>query len=162
MKTNIKLPLIITTTIAILLFIGFGILFIKTEKNKVKRIECLSTLRSIGTTLALYCNDYKGNLPPNLSLMSEYISDANFFTCPRSSKKPASWNNIEKWMDYIYIPWSSPTTIYAKYPLMYDRRLSNHNGKGINILLVEQVLNPATPRASESFHGQFFWDEGAQ
>ena len=66
------------------------------------------------------------------------------------------------WMDYFYLHWPSVSGVYTNYPLMYDRRLSNHSGRGINILLVEQTVNPASPPSPESYHGQFFGDEGAK
>jgi hypothetical protein len=85
-----------------------------------------------------------------------------FFVCPWHSKPCGSWTNVTEWMDYFYIPWPSVTGAYTNYPLMYDRRLANHGGKGINILLVEQAAHPAYPTSLESFHGQFFWDEDAK
>ncbi len=42
--------------------------------------------------------------------------------------------------NYFFLDWSKlpdgPGTSPGKYPLMYDRRTSNHDGRGINILMV--------------------------
>ena len=43
--------------------------------------------------------------------------------------------------NYFFVDWSKlpdgPGTSPGKYPLMYDRRLSNHDGRGINILMAD-------------------------
>jgi hypothetical protein len=62
----------------------------------------------------------------------------------------------------LYMPWASGRAVPGDYPLMYDRRLANHGGKGINVLLVEQTVSAASPGSPGSFRGQFFWDEGAR
>lgn len=129
-----------------------------------RRVECISTLRSMSLSFRMYCDENKGNLPTDLSLLGKggYLDNKKFFICPWDSKIPGDWNNIKEWTDYIYIPWQSTTGVFEKYPLIYDRRLANHEGKGINILLVEQLVHPAFPTSRESFHGQFFWDEDAK
>jgi hypothetical protein len=40
-------------------------------------------------------------------------------------------------MDYTYVYWPEGTNTPITYPLLYDRRLSNHAGRGINVLLVQ-------------------------
>lgn len=44
-------------------------------------------------------------------------------------------------INYFFVDWSKlpdePGTSRGKYPLIYDRRLSNHDGRGINILMVD-------------------------
>ena len=160
MKRNLSIAI----TIIILAFLGFAIMSVKNSRELHRRIECLSTLRSMSLSFRMYCEDNKGALPTDLSLLGKggFLDNKKFFICPWDSKIPGDWNKIKDWMDYIYIPWQSTTGIYEKYPLMYDRRLSNHGGKGINVLLVEQIVHPAVPPSPESFHGQFFWDEGAK
>lgn len=43
--------------------------------------------------------------------------------------------------DYFFVDWSKQPELLeklpSKRPLMYDRRLSNHDGRGINILMVD-------------------------
>ncbi len=132
------------------------------ERELSRRIDCLSCLRSTGTAFAWYRADHEGRLPEKLSLMSSYIDDPHFWTCRWDRKIPGSWTNVTDWIDYFYIPWPSVTGAYTNYPLMYGRRLANHGGKGINILLVEQAVHPGIPGHPETFHGQIFWDEGAK
>ncbi len=155
---------IFSFAVVVLLLLGVGITWIRRERELLIRAICVSVLRSTGSVLGMYCEDYNGNLPGDFSLMGthNYLSNASLYIWPRDSRKTGDWKNIKEWMDYIYIPWPSTTEAYAKYPLMYDRCLSNHGGKGVNVLLVEQVVHPAVPPSPESFHGQFFWDEGAQ
>jgi hypothetical protein len=55
--------------------------------------------------------------------------------------------------DYVYINWSQilDTTETdwrsGEYPLFYDRRMSNHKGRGINVVLT---------------NGYVFWDSNAK
>ena len=138
-----------------------GIYWVKGQKERVRIDQCLSTLRSTGCTIKMYRNDYNGELPPNLSLMKDLISDKAFI-CPWDHKTPEEWSNITEWMDYVYLPWPSVKGKYANYPLMYDRHMANHNGKGICILLVDGAVRPTAPPHPKTYHGQFFWDEDAQ
>lgn len=47
-------------------------------------------------------------------------------------------------VDYYFVNWSKspdgPGTPSGKHPLMYDRRLSNHDGRGINILMADGTV----------------------
>ena len=106
----------------------------------------------------MYRQDHNGQLPENFSLMSNVVSDCRLYVCPWGSKKPGSWTNITEWMDYFYVYWPSVTGVYTNYPLMYDRRLSNHGGKGINVLLVD-VVNRYEGIRGPTF---WFWDEDAK
>jgi hypothetical protein len=144
-----------------LLLAVIGSAWIRHQREMAVRSECLSVLRSTGSAIAMYRQDHAGNLPPDFSAMSNYISSTTLYVCPWHSKEPGAWTNITDWMDYFYRPWPSVTGICTNYPLMYDRRLSNHHGSGVNILLVEQTVNPYYPAAPRSFHKQFFWDQGA-
>jgi hypothetical protein len=154
--------LIAAIVFACLILVVAGAIWLQHERERARRIDCLSTLRSTGWALGLYCEDHNGTLPKNFSLMSNLVTTTRLYVCPWDSKTPGSWTNITDWMDYLYVPWPSVTGVYTNYPLMYDRRLSNHGGKGINILLVEGAVHPSSPRYPETFHGQFFWDEGAK
>ena len=51
-----------------------------------------------------------------------------------------SWDSIDDWSDYAYVYYSNllwSSAVENKYPLMYDKRLANHAGNGINILLTD-------------------------
>jgi len=75
----------------------------------------------------------------------------SLLTCPGTGK-PAPPSSPEQ-SDYIYIDWSlyfkDARKIPDDYPLAYDRRLSNHSGKGINIVFIG---NPK----------HVMWDKNAQ
>jgi hypothetical protein len=157
-----KLKIIIAAPV-ILALLCAGVIYLSHKREMNRRDACLSSLRSTGWALAVYRDHYEGFLPPDFSLMSEsqILTSPWISVCPKD-KKPGDMKDITKWMDYIYIPWPRTDGEYAKYPLMYDRRLSNHNGKGICVVLVEQAVCPACPDFPETYKGQFFWDEGAK
>ena len=157
-----KRKFIAVIVFACMLFVAAAAIWLSHERGLSQRVLCLSRLRSIGWAFKQYRVDNEGKLPEKLSLMSSYIDDPHLWTCPWDRKRPGSWTNITEWIDYYYVPWPSVTGVYTNYPLMYDRRLANHGGKGINVVLVEQAVNPGIPGHPETFHGQIFWDEGAK
>jgi len=76
-------------------------------------------------------------------------SNAIFLHCPGSKTKPGLLSDADEWQDYIYIDWSryyGAEKVPDDYPLIYDRRLSNHDGKGINVVTVG---------------GEVYWDPDA-
>ena len=155
-----KLPIVIC--IMIFLLIGVGIYWAKGQRESVRIDQCLSTLRSAGCMLKVYRNDNNGEFPPQFSLLKGLFIDPRLLICPLEHKAPEEWTNVTEWMDYIYLYRPSVKGPYAYYPLMYDRSMANHNGKGICILLVDGAVRPPTLSRPETYHGQFFWDEGAQ
>ncbi len=72
--------------------------------------------------------------------------------CPGTGRDvPQGTISTDDDVDYLYINWSvwyKDTDVEAlrDYPLVYDRRLSNHGGKGINVGCMD---------------GSTFWDAGA-
>jgi len=52
------------------------------------------------------------------------------------ARQGRSSTNSELWSDYIYVPWTNGFDAPAHYPLIYDRKLANHGGKGINVFTV--------------------------
>ncbi len=79
------------------------------------------------------------------------------FVCPGSgTPRPASLD-IEQatgWFDYIYIHWPDGTNTPPDYPMMYDRSLLHHSGRGVNLLTVGDLLIAKGDRR--------LWDEGAK
>jgi hypothetical protein len=157
-----RLKLIVVVAVGCWLLLAGGCNGLPHERELAHREDCLSALRSTGWALVLYCQENDGKLPENFSLLSNLVGRASLYVCPWNRQPPGSWTNIEDWMDYFYIPWPKLTGGCTNYPLLYDRRLANHGGKGINILLVEQVVHSAVPTEPQTFHGQFFWDEDAK
>lgn len=92
----------------------------------------------------------RGQFPSSLVVFAEVLmksfngctnwdemGDSNVLCPGRKGSVPGSWRDIEAWSDYTYVYWPSGRTgTPPDYPLMYDRRLSNHQGKGINIVTV--------------------------
>ena len=69
-----------------------------------------------------------------------------------------SITNVDQWSDFLYVYWpEGKDKTPGNLPLLYDRRMSNHGGKGINVFLVGAggALRPQ-PK------GTWFWDEGAR
>jgi hypothetical protein len=75
------------------------------------------------------------------------------FVCPgpcgnRPLAAGESWTNISEWTTYVYVHWAGPYSQIPKdYPIMYDKSLKNHQGKGINILMADTSV---------------FWDRDAR
>lgn len=61
----------------------------------------------------------------------------------KQSEKKATFGTTDKG-EYFFVDWSKlsdgPSTSSGKLPLMYDRRMSNHAGRGINILMVDGTV----------------------
>lgn len=71
--------------------------------------------------------------------------------CPGVRMQTQGSGDLAHQGDYIYINWGQPLvdtteSLASRYPIVYDAKLSNHKGKGINILLLD---------------GSVIWDEGA-
>ena len=104
----------------------------------VEQRNCRQQLRSVWAGIALYRHDHGEHWPPNLeSLDQEAVG--RLLTCPGVKVKVSSHTTGK--YDYIFLDWSKlthgPDTAPSNYPLMYDRRMSNHDGRGINILMVD-------------------------
>lgn len=94
-----------------------------------RRNRCRSLLRSIGCVIGLYAEDHGGAFPPDLSaLLPAYISTPGLLKCPGVGfdKTPPSGQRLEEWSDYLYVYWPQGQSTPKDYPLLYDRRLSNH------------------------------------
>ena len=99
-----------------------------------------------------YRLEHDNTFPPDLKtafwesemhLAPDSPSSAIFLKCPGSGTKQGLLIDAEEWQDYIYINWSlyyGAQPVPPDYPLIYDRRLSNHDGKGINVVSVEGAV----------------------
>lgn len=111
---------------------------------QARRDVCTSRLRSIGCVINMYATeDHNGALPPTISALTfghVYVSPA-LFRCPSKgiNAVPPDGSTVDDWMDYLYIYWPEGKNTPKDYPLLYDRRLSNHKGKGICILRIEGI-----------------------
>lgn len=144
-----------------LVLLGMLVVWLLHQRELARRYQCRAALRSTCLVLNLYRERHAGELPLSFSALSNYTSP-RLFVCAGSDKRAGSWTNTTDWMDYFYVRWPEVTEIYTNYPLMYDRRLSNHGGEGINVLLVDGLVSSMVAGKPDTFHGQFFWDEDAQ
>src|SRR3954452_6170988 len=83
-------------------------------RETANRVKCASDERQIGQAILLYCNDHKGNYPPDLGtlLLTEDIT-ADVFICPSGKnhlpdgfdkmtpEQKADW--VNKNGDYVFI-----------------------------------------------------------
>ena len=104
------------------------------------RQNCKQQLRSLWSAIALYRSDHNNQWPPNLQSLDKDILD-HLLTCPGANAGAVQVTNVVGESDYFYVDWAKlpqePGTVSGKYPLIYDRRLANHDGQGINVLMVD-------------------------
>ena len=112
--------------------------------------KCECQLKCIGCAIELYREDNGGLYPPSLVAI-ENGTLRPLLRCPGShNHKFDKRDGPDSNSDYIYVDWSAQSivasnTLPAKYPLVYDARISNHKGRGVNVLLND---------------GFVMWDEG--
>lgn len=98
--------------------------------------NCKQQLRSLWSAIELYRHDHSNQWPPNLESLDKDMV-GRLLTCPgvKTNSGPGGQS------DYLYLDWSKlldgPGTSPGKWPLMYDRRMSNHDGRGVNVLMVD-------------------------
>ena len=120
------------------------------------RLQCQRNLRSIENAVKTFPYDHDGQRPRTLddALSNLGFDDAEkaarILRCP--GMVGASTNgDLASRTGYYYVDWSEwfgPTnTAPASYPLIYDRYLRNHAGRGVNIVSVDGTIS---------------WDEGAR
>ncbi len=109
--------------------------------------------KNIHFIIQMYSMENSGRFPKSLKESFDYMggdkSLKSLFKCPGRAHdlKEDKPDEMDSWVDYIYIYWSEGVKTPSEYPLVFDKRLSNHKGKGINILLVGH---------------KYFWDENAK
>ena len=142
MRRTLKLILIVLGigAVAVLFQLVFG--------DSLIRRKCHNQLRSIGCVVQLYRETNDGSYPPNLEDIENGLLKS-VLHCPGARKNKTDTGDNS---DYIYVDWLKQSqditkSLPAKYPLVYDARISNHKEKGINILLVD---------------GSVIWDEKAR
>ena len=130
--------------------VGVAFIFAPIARDRARRTRCMSNLSCLGKTLMMYAMDHDEAYPTNAGCMADYADNVRIYICPGSGTRPPASLSVEgytNWVDYILIPWSNGVATPGEYPLMYDRRLSHHQGKGINVLWVD---------------GRVVWDKNAK
>ena len=106
-----------------------------------------------------YTNEFGGGDPISLAALDTvYVSEAQFI-CPGSGNGPGSFSNVMTWMDYVYVNWPNDKDIPDDFPVMYDKRLANHRGTGLNVLFASGEIifdtNAVRLRQFAKEHPQF-------
>jgi len=132
-----------------LLIVGSLVFGLSRGRRALKRNACERTLRCLWCAMYSYTSDFGGRYPPHLGALVEagYMGTTRPLTCcavHHSKEDFYRKGNIpegDDWSDYAYVNWSNcfdkPGKVPPDYPLMYDRALSNHDGRGINVLRVD-------------------------
>ena len=134
-----------------------AVAYLRDARERARDMSCKSRLASFGSALLMCALDSGGEFPSNIVDTTPYCNNAKLFICPGSTTPtPASLDlrNATGWFDYVYIHWPEGTNTAHDGPILYDRRLSHHRGKGINILRLSDLAKPKCDR--------ILWDEGAQ
>ena len=113
---------------------------------------CRNRMIALKSTFQGYRNDHNWNYPPDLASSASWMFDGAslstnevkvLLSCPGVGVDRRELRDIT---DYTYINWQKllgTNAVPGEYPLIYDGKLSNHLGLGINILPVS---------------GKCFWD----
>jgi prepilin-type processing-associated H-X9-DG protein len=110
------------------------------------RQNCRQQLRSLWSAVTLYRQDHTNQWPETLESLDRKMV-GRLLACPgvKTNSDPGGQS------DYIYVDWSKPPhdpkPTAGQYPLLYDRHTGNHEGHGINVLMVD---------------GSVMWDSNAQ
>ena len=143
-----KRKIVVVVFVLVACLVAAGIAFLPVARERARRARCISPLQCcLRKAMAMYAMDHDGQFPPNFAaLAGEYVSQPKLFLCPGSGTLPGKMENVDEWMDYIYIYWPEGKETPANYPWIYERRLAHHQGKGIHVAPIG---------------GEAFWDEGA-
>jgi prepilin-type processing-associated H-X9-DG protein len=92
-----------------LMLASASILYRPVTSGKSELMRCKSNLAQIGIGLSMYRDDYNGQLPSSLNVITNYIRSAKPLTCPNSPKSQGS--------SYFYLP---RQTLTSKDILCWD------------------------------------------
>lgn len=89
-----------------------------------------------------YRHKYDGQYPPDLAAAENFNNPGgklDFVTCPGVGIRtlPAAGGTNA---DYIYVNWGltfGTNDVPGNYPVIYDRRLANHKGLGVNVITMD-------------------------
>jgi prepilin-type processing-associated H-X9-DG protein len=113
-------------------------------RETANRVKCASNQRQIAMACLLYCNEHKGQMPPDLGtlILTEEIT-VDSFICPSGNTvvppevmagKP---EGIAKWVsenaDYVYLGKGKTSDMGAEQVLAYEKD-EHHGTDGMNIV----------------------------
>lgn len=120
------------------------------------RAQCQKNIRALENAVKEYTFDNEGRFPASLedALANIGFDDAkksaHMLRCPGSYSNSTTATDLASKMGYVYVDWSKSfdrtNAAPESYPLIYDRFMQNHDGRGVNVI---------------SVGGEMRWDEGA-
>ncbi len=128
------------------------------SRDRWRESDCKRRLQMLEVMVLDFEQTHDGKLPSDLDEVRRGPGRRWVLVCPATEDNMYSEPEPGR-CDYSLIDWSpelravtsDPNVLlfqcpqFAKYPLIYDARLSNHGGRGINVILVD---------------GTVFWDQG--
>ncbi len=137
----------------------FGIIFLR---EKARRINCGSCLKSIGLALEMYSHDYRGEFPhksgaAGLEMLRslDYVTDYKIYVCPASKTVPGIGIAplTEKNVSYYYRGGLSKKDS-ADSPIMWDK--SGNHGSYRNVLYGDGSVRGVTGKDLSKKSGKLF------
>lgn len=138
--------------IAVVIALAVLIFVKQTEKGDggfAGRASCQQRLRALGYAYRMYSgNSFYGTPPDRLtSLVDDLVipfTDYDLLSCPKYGiQPPPQRDSFHTYPgNYIMVDWSrlSVTEVPDDFPLMFDCRLENHDGAGVNVLLMDGTV----------------------
>ena len=116
----------------------------------IKRNACQRTLSAISYAIRAYSYEESAFPSSSIDLIPSRIDTRKILMCPAVHHQKEYVPDGTQWGDYTYINWSKyydiPDKVPEDFPILYDRSMSNHGGRGINIVRID---------------GSVLWDPGA-
>lgn len=122
-----------------LIVVGIAILLVH-PLDRYHQARCSQRLKLLGNAIRTYQSHQQGQLPRQLAVLSNELSNPVFLICPGSGHRPGSFTNADSWADYVYVDWTAvrgTNVVPGDYPMAYDRSMKNHGGRGVNVLSVD-------------------------
>ena len=121
--------------------------------------QCRRRLLSAYSSIVIYKTQHNGRYPADLVAVATFrgaglgeltpsqtnLMLTSMITCGGVRAHYVTLTNASQEADYVYMHWDQfvGTNYPGNYPLIYDRRMQNHYGLGVNVLLTS---------------GERFWD----
>jgi prepilin-type processing-associated H-X9-DG protein len=121
------------------------------RRAAAQQISCMANMKQIGVAFAMYVNDNRDNVPPDLADAQKYLGQwgaapsarTSVFICPACDPKtlaPAPPGGIQT--SYVFLAKDFGGTRYSQIKfksrtiVMYEA-LANHGGRGISVLYAD-------------------------
>ena len=131
------MPIVFVGLLAVLAFAGNKFLLVPKQCRAVMQ-------NGIMWCIFEYKKSHEGRAPRDLIDLALHYRDewttnndrVSFLSCPGVKEGGLDTATLKETSDYIYINWEpmfGTNEPPSGYPVIYDRRLSNHGGLGINV-----------------------------